>query len=215
LFANSRSHYGTYDQTGLVYQWNDLDSNSSLERGLRGGYWFSAGQSSISSTFNIATPNRESSDAGFRLAAPEAQWMFDRFIDPLTGIHTFSADSTEIASLQSSGWKEEGYAWSLLPAAGGESSTIAEVHRLYNPNSKDHLHTLNDAEVTSAKNLGYLYEGVAGRALSIPSSGSTGSTVVQRFYRPSSGEHFYTASSAEAASLPGLGFVSEGPAWMF
>ena len=215
FFANSRSHYGTYDQTGLVYQWNDLDSNSSLERGLRGGYWFSAGQSSISSTFNMSTPNRESSDAGFRLAAPEAQWMFDRFIDPLTGIHTFSADSTEIASLQSSGWKEEGYAWSLLPATGGESATIAEVHRLYNPNSKDHLLTLNDAEVTSAKNLGYLYEGVAGRALSIPTSGSSGSTVVQRFFRPSSGEHIYTASSAEAATLPGLGFVSEGSAWMF
>jgi formylglycine-generating enzyme required for sulfatase activity len=76
FFANSRSHYGTYDQSGLVYQWNDLDSNSSLERGLRGGYWFSAGQSSISSTFNMATPNRESSDAGFRLAAPDIQWLF-------------------------------------------------------------------------------------------------------------------------------------------
>jgi hypothetical protein len=74
---------------------------------------------------------------------------------------------------------------------------------------------LNDAEVTSAKNLGYQYEGVAGRALSIPTSGSTGSTVVQRFFRPSSGEHFYTASSTEAASLPGLGFVSEGASWMF
>ncbi|WP_353079312.1 hypothetical protein, partial [Synechococcus lacustris] len=29
------------------------------------------------------------------------------------------------------------------------------------------------------------------------------------------GEHFYTASSSEAATLPGLGFVSEGAAWMF
>jgi len=72
---------------------------------------------------------------------------------------------------------------------------------------------LNDAEVTSAKNLGYLYEGVAGRALSIPTSGSTGFTVVQRFFKPSSGEHLYTASSAEAANLPGLGFISEGAAW--
>jgi len=138
-----------------------------------------------------------------------------RYLDPLTGMHLFTANPTEESALIKSGWKLEGGAWNLLQATGGESSTIAEVHRLYNPNNKDHLLTLSDAEVTSAKNIGYLYEGVAGRALSIPSSGSTGFTAVQRFYRPSSGEHFYTASSAEAASLPGLGFVSEGPAWMF
>lgn len=76
FFANSRSFYGTYDQTGLVYQWNDLNAERSLERGLRGGYWFSAGQSSMSSTFNAATPDRESSDAGFRLAAPDPLLMF-------------------------------------------------------------------------------------------------------------------------------------------
>jgi formylglycine-generating enzyme required for sulfatase activity len=76
FFANSRSFYGTYDQTGLVYQWNDLNAERSLERGLRGGYWFSAGQSSMSSTFNTATPDRESSDAGFRLAAPDPLLMF-------------------------------------------------------------------------------------------------------------------------------------------
>ena len=76
FFANSRSYYGTYDQTGLVYQWNDLNAERSLERGLRGGYWFSAGQSSMSSTFNTATPDRESSDAGFRLAAPDPLLMF-------------------------------------------------------------------------------------------------------------------------------------------
>ena len=138
-----------------------------------------------------------------------------RYLDTVTGMHVYSADPTEESSLIKNGWKFEGGAFNLLQAAGGESATIAEVHRLYNPNNKDHLLTLNDAEVTSAKNIGYLYEGVAGRALSIPSSGSTGFTVVQRFFRPSSGEHFYTASSAEAATLPGLGFVSEGAAWMF
>ncbi|NCU77256.1 MAG: hypothetical protein EBV59_10020 [Synechococcaceae bacterium WB7_1C_051] len=138
-----------------------------------------------------------------------------RYFDPLTGMHLYSADPTEESTLTKNGWKPEGGAWNLLQAAGGESATIAEVHRLYNPNNKDHLLTLNDAEVTSAKKLGYLYEGVAGRALSIPSSGSSGFTVVQRFLKPSSGEHFYTASSAEAATLAGLGFVNEGAAWMF
>jgi len=76
FFANSTSYYGTYDQTGLVYQWNDLKAERSLERGLRGGYWFSAGQSAMASTFNTATPDRESSDAGFRLAAPDPALLF-------------------------------------------------------------------------------------------------------------------------------------------
>ncbi|NBQ19704.1 MAG: bifunctional metallophosphatase/5'-nucleotidase [Synechococcaceae bacterium WB5_2A_257] len=139
----------------------------------------------------------------------------NRYLDPITGLHHFTSDTKEASSLINKGWKLEGLAWNLIPSAGGESGGLIEVHRLYNPNNKDHLLTLNDAEVTSAQKQGYLYEGVAGRALSIPSSGSSGFTVVQRFLKPSSGEHFYTASSAEAATLPGLGFVSEGPAWMY
>lgn len=75
-FANSRSFYGTFDQSGLVYQWNDLNAKTSRERGLRGGYWFSAGQSAMASTFNTSTPDRESSDAGFRLAAPDPALLF-------------------------------------------------------------------------------------------------------------------------------------------
>jgi formylglycine-generating enzyme required for sulfatase activity len=70
-FSNSRSFYGTYDQAGLVYEWNDLSGERSREKGLRGGYWFSAGQSAMSTTFSLATPDRESSDAGFRLVAAD------------------------------------------------------------------------------------------------------------------------------------------------
>ena len=133
-------------------------------------------------------------------------------MDPLTGIHTFSADSTEIARLRSFGWREEGYAWSLLPAAGGESGGLQDVHRLFNPTSKDHLLTINDAEVTAAQRQGYIYEGVAGRALRAV-EGATDVSFVQRFYRAASGEHFYTSNTQEAAQLTGLGFTNEGRAW--
>ena len=135
-----------------------------------------------------------------------------RFVDPLTGIHTFSADSTEIAQLRSFGWREEGYAWSLLPAAGGESGGLQDVHRLFNPTSKDHLLTINDAEVTAAQRQGYIYEGVAGRALRAV-EGATDVSFVQRFYRAASGEHFYTSNTQEAAQLTVLGFTNEGRAW--
>jgi sulfatase modifying factor 1 len=36
-FTNSVSAYGTFDQSGNVYQWNDLDGTASSDRGLRGG----------------------------------------------------------------------------------------------------------------------------------------------------------------------------------
>ncbi|MBV2350221.1 formylglycine-generating enzyme family protein [Synechococcus sp. HK05] len=68
-FSQSRSFYGTTDQAGLVYEWNDLNATTSPLRGLRGGYWFSAGQSAVSTTYSISTIDRESSDAGFRIAA--------------------------------------------------------------------------------------------------------------------------------------------------
>ncbi|MFU8885074.1 MAG: SUMF1/EgtB/PvdO family nonheme iron enzyme [Cyanobacteriota bacterium] len=68
-FSKSKSFYKIYDLSGLVYEWNDLNGNLSPERGLRGGYWFSAGQSTISTTFSTSTIDRESSDSGFRIAA--------------------------------------------------------------------------------------------------------------------------------------------------
>ena len=68
-FSQSRSFYGTTDQAGLVYEWNDLNATPSPFRGLRGGYWFSAGQSAVSTTYSISTIDRESSDGGFRIAA--------------------------------------------------------------------------------------------------------------------------------------------------
>ena len=38
-FTNSASFYGTFDQGGNVYEWNDLDGTTGLFRGLRGGGW--------------------------------------------------------------------------------------------------------------------------------------------------------------------------------
>ena len=36
-FSGSESFYGTFDQSGNVYQWNDLDGAAGPTRGLRGG----------------------------------------------------------------------------------------------------------------------------------------------------------------------------------
>jgi len=137
---------------------------------------------------------------------------FNRFRDPITGIHSYSTAGSESMRLRSSGWQDEGLAWGLFSASGGEVGDLAEVHRLFNPLSDDHLLTLNDAEVSSAQKAGYIYEGVIGRAFQ-STAGVSALTSVMRFSKDATGEHFYTASASEAAGLGALGFRSEGIAW--
>jgi formylglycine-generating enzyme required for sulfatase activity len=51
--ANSASYYGTYDQGGNVWEWND-EVNLSLERGLRGASWYPT----FDGANNLASSNR-------------------------------------------------------------------------------------------------------------------------------------------------------------
>ena len=69
-FSGSGSYYGTFDQSGNAYQWNDLDGTAGSSRAVRGGYWYSIpfGLSSLS-RFTIA-PSDEFASDGFRLASP-------------------------------------------------------------------------------------------------------------------------------------------------
>jgi sulfatase modifying factor 1 len=66
-FSNSSSYYGTFDQGGNVWEWNDAVIGSS--RGLRGGSWDSNESSLRSSTRYIDTPSFEADFAGFRVAS--------------------------------------------------------------------------------------------------------------------------------------------------
>jgi len=74
-FTNSASYYGTFDQSGNVYQWNDLDGTAGSSRGVRGGYWDMANAAWLSSAVGFwETPSFESPirSIGFRLASPVA-----------------------------------------------------------------------------------------------------------------------------------------------
>ena len=69
-FTNSASYYGTFDQTGNVFEWNDLDGAVGPQRGLRGGSWDS-GSADLSSTTRFATSAGTLSELnGFRLMTP-------------------------------------------------------------------------------------------------------------------------------------------------
>ena len=54
-FTGSGSFYGTFDQSGNVFQWNDLDglASSGSSRGLRGGFWYYSLASFLSSSDGV------------------------------------------------------------------------------------------------------------------------------------------------------------------
>jgi len=69
-FTGSGSFYGTFDQSGNVYQWNDLDGTAGSSRGLRGGFW-NGDSYNVSSSYRIVNaPSGEYGSVGFRLASP-------------------------------------------------------------------------------------------------------------------------------------------------
>lgn len=67
-FTASSSYYGTFDQTGNVFEWNDLSGGASASRGLRGGAWWSDALVLSSDRLEFA-PEWLSDIDGFRLAA--------------------------------------------------------------------------------------------------------------------------------------------------
>jgi sulfatase modifying factor 1 len=65
-FSNSASAYGTFDQSGNVWEWNDAVDGSI--RGERGGAWFNEANYLESSFRTGGTPTSEQFSVGFRLA---------------------------------------------------------------------------------------------------------------------------------------------------
>jgi formylglycine-generating enzyme required for sulfatase activity len=70
-FSGSGSFYNTFDQSGMVYQWNDLDGTTGSSRGLRGGFWSYNFPFSLSSSYGYSSaPSFGDESIGFRLASP-------------------------------------------------------------------------------------------------------------------------------------------------
>ena len=70
VYSSSVSYYGTSDQTGLLYQWNDLDESVSTTRGVRGGFYFAGASAAQSLTANLVSAGREETDTTIRLVGP-------------------------------------------------------------------------------------------------------------------------------------------------
>jgi len=71
MFAGSSSYYGTFDQSGNTYEWNDLDGAAGTVRGLRGGWYGIDDPFWLSSSGRLEfTATSGVNNTGFRLASP-------------------------------------------------------------------------------------------------------------------------------------------------
>lgn len=67
-FVGSPSYYGTFDQSGSVWEWHDSNATRALSRGLRGAAWTSTPPYMQSSYRLITVPSSVSVNVGFRIA---------------------------------------------------------------------------------------------------------------------------------------------------
>ena len=96
-----------------------------------------------------------------------------------------------------------------LTALGAQTAVAADtlsMFRLYNPNSGEHLYTLDNNEYSILGGIGWDQEGYAWH---VPASG----TDVYRLYNPNSGDHHYTADRNEYDTLAGIGWTQEDVAF--
>jgi len=72
-YSGSASYYGTYDQGGNLWEWNEVVIERAVDdyvRGLRGGSWDNA-EATLRSTFRTGeVPEAETPFVGFQVAGP-------------------------------------------------------------------------------------------------------------------------------------------------
>lgn len=91
--------------------------------------------------------------------------------------------------------------------ASAASSGEVTMYRLYNPNSGEHLYTMDAFEKSDLVSVGWKDEGIGWIA---PEKSNT---PVYRLYNPVAGDHHYTISKAEHDNLVSNGWNSEGIGW--
>ena len=87
-FINSYSAYGTYDQGGDVYQWNEFSNGTA--RGVRGGSWQTTSSAVVSTARATRQPTNGNPAVGFRVGTNPALNPLGRFTLVLT-----STDSSD------------------------------------------------------------------------------------------------------------------------
>ncbi|MDR1473649.1 MAG: hypothetical protein LBI41_03725 [Lactobacillales bacterium] len=123
-----------------------------------------------------------------------------RVYNPNNGMHHYTMNKGEVATLLALGWLDEGVAFKC-------SANGMPVYRLYNPNDGTHHYTMDENEKDNLVALGWNYEGIAWYAL------MQGEVPVFRMYNPGNGEHVWTTNYAEVENAVAHGWRYEGIVW--
>ena len=123
-------------------------------------------------------------------------------------IYNFSEESKEMHTPETTLWLAVEYPISLMDY-DPDSDTVADVYRLYNPNSGEHFYTMNYNEKVHLVATGWSDEGIGWKA---PLEGYS-TTPVYRVYSPATGDHHYTTDEAEKIYLVAVGWSDEGISW--
>jgi hypothetical protein len=115
-FSKSASYYGTFDQAGNVYEWND-PQGPGQPRSLRGAYWVSnVADTSYLDAYYLPA-EYESNGSGFRLASRVSRGSFG--LDPIINPQNINAGRLGRGSGSGSRLSgREGQAASLVSAPG-------------------------------------------------------------------------------------------------
>ncbi len=96
------------------------------------------------------------------------------------------------------------------PAKAVTANFNGPVYRLYNPNSGEHVYTMELTEKNNLVSLGWGYEGILGTSYYTMNGQSYDKIPVYRLYSKNSGEHLYTINTNEVNQLKNYGWVNEG-----
>lgn len=116
-----------------------------------------------------------------------------------------STKAVENQTVQSSNKAATQSSAATARSAAAKAAKIA-IYRVYNPNSGEHLHTMNAGERDYLVRLGWRNEGIS---MYVDGTGNQ----LYRLYNPNSGEHFYTLVAGERDNLKKHGWRYEGIAW--
>ena len=143
-----------------------------------------------------------------------------RFYDTATGDHFYTTASTEALSIAQNivSFVYEGAPWTTPHDVSG----LVDVYRFFDTSTGNHFYTssfLERNQIINANN-SYHYEGISFQAYA--DANHAGALTLERFYNTITGQHHFSATLAETASIlagdagagwrdEGKGFIVAGP----
>ncbi len=187
-----------WSKVGWVAQYSGTLGYSSFSNSYKKGWQYQS-TGTINGISGNVDMNAFADPRTVDLSGAEASSVF-RVYNPNSGLHHYTTNGNEVASLVADGWNYEGV--SFIAEDSG-----SPVYRVYDPYDGNHLLTLSSYEKESLVKLGWIYEGIAFYV------DNTKTNEIYRLYNPNSGEHFFTASSYEYSVVGKAGWHKEGIAW--